>query len=318
MADCNDLFQEFLCNITYTDSNDKLKTGKDAIRSKIKDYFTNVLEEKQPKFFLQGSYSLKTMVMPLNPTDEYDLDDGIYLQHLGNDIDDWPTTKTVSNWIVDAVKGHTKKKPENKKNCVRVIYADGYHIDLPIYCASNGIIYLARLGDDQWISSDAKALNKWFYDRLEKTEQMRSCIKYLKAWKDFKGNDLKGIHITVLVGLNHITVKDRDDDSLTQTIQRIITYIRSKRAIYNPIDSTENLISHWSDKKINRTIEALEKFLANAVEALDEENKGIASKKWRIVFGNRFPKYEEDQKDKVLVVPLLRDNQPPAKVWSEN
>ena len=66
MADCNDLFQKFLKEITFTDSNGDLKKGKDAIRNKIKKHFSDELEVKQPEFFLQGSYSLKTIVMPLN------------------------------------------------------------------------------------------------------------------------------------------------------------------------------------------------------------------------------------------------------------
>jgi hypothetical protein len=254
----------------------------------------------------------------LNPTDEYDLDDGIYLQHLENDMSKWPTSQTVSDWVIEAVKGHTKKKPENKKNCVRVVYADGYHIDLPVYCENNRIIYLARLGDNQWVSSDAKAFNKWFYDKLEKTEQMRSCIKYLKAWKDYKGCDLEGIHITILVGLNHIAIKDRDDESLTQTIQNIITYMRSNRAIYNPIDGSENLISEWNSSKIDETIEALEKLKTKALESINEKDKAAASKKWITVFGTRFPEYEEETREsKISVVPLVRNNSPPSPPWSQ-
>ena len=114
MADCNDLFQEYLGKITFTDTDNGLKTGKDAIRNKIKKYFSDELEVKQPEFFLQGSYSLKTMVVPLKPTDEYDLDDGIYLQHLDNNRNDWPMAQEVSSWIVNAVKGHTKRKPERE------------------------------------------------------------------------------------------------------------------------------------------------------------------------------------------------------------
>jgi hypothetical protein len=294
-----------------------LKAGKDAIRSRIKKYFSHELDVRQPDFFLQGSYSLKTIVVPLNPTDQYDLDDGIYLQHLSNNISDWPTSQTVSNWIISAVKEHTKKDPENKKNCVRVVYADGYHIDLSVYCESKGTTYLARLGDNQWVSSDAKAFNTWFYDRLEKTEQMRSCIKYLKVWKDYNGCDLKGIHITALVGLNHVPVAERDDDSFTQTVLKITGYIQSNRAIHNPIDSTENLISGWNSSTIDNTIAVLEKLHAKALEAVNEEHKGAASRKWITVFGTRFPEHQEVKNhSQVAFVPLVRKPRSPAPPWS--
>ncbi len=315
MANCNDLFQKFLKKITFTDSNGDLKKGKDAIRNKIKKYFSDELEVKQPEFFLQGSYSLKTMVIPVNLIDEYDLDDGIYLQHLGNNRNDWPVSQTVSNWIVNALKEHTKKKPENKKNCVRVVYADSYHIDLPVYCESNGSIYLARLGDNQWVPSDAKAFNKWFYDRLEKTEQMRSCIKYLKAWKDFRGCDLKGIHITVLVGLNHAAVKNRDDKSLTETVGRIIEYLDDKKAIYNPIDGEEDLIEDWSVGKRAAAIDDLRKLHEKSLKAIEATDKQEASKVWRQVLGDRFPRNDGEKRDGVIVGLSHREFESRTKPW---
>jgi hypothetical protein len=323
MANCNDLFQEFCEEITITSSkNENLKKGKDAIEKEIKDYFSETLEVQQPDFFLQGSYALKTLINPINPQDEYDLDDGVHLNHLDDDKSEWPKPEEIGNYIVEAVKDHTEQKPQLKKNCVRVIYANDYHIDLPIYCENRSIIYLACLEKNEWVMSDPKKFKDWFYSRLEKTEQIRSCIKYLKAWKDFRGCDLKSIHITALVGLNHLEIKDRDDESLTQTLQKIVTYIKSFRAIYNPIDTTENFISDWDNNKINKIIEILEKLHIKALEAINEKDKSVASKKWITVFGTRFPEYDEEEKErkgiKFTAVPLVRETRPPAPPWSQS
>ena len=303
MADCNDLFLKFLSEITIKpDCSKNLQRGREAIKREIDNYFSNKLKVGKPDFYLQGSYSLKTMIEPLNPKDEYDLDDGIYLKHTDDDISK-PTTEKVSNWIFKAVEGHTKKNPVNKKNCVRVIYAEGYHIDLAIYRKINGKYYLARLGEDQWVPSDARAFNNWFYERLERNEQMRSCIKYLKAWKDFSGCDLKGIHLTVLVGLKHTPVKDRDDMSLAETLTQIITYLGEQRAIYNPaVDDSENLIQDWTDSKLNAAIRSLYVFHDKATQAIDTDDKQEASKAWPKAFGDRFPKCNGANKAKIAVV----------------
>jgi hypothetical protein len=312
MANCNDLFLKFLSEITMkTECSKNLQRGREAIKREIEDYFSNKLKVGVPDFYLQGSYSLKTMIEPLNPEDEYDLDDGIYLKHTDNDISN-PTTEEVSNWVFEAVKGHTKKKPENKKNCVRVIYAEGYHIDLAIYRKINGEYYLARLGQDQWVPSDARAFNDWFYTRLEKTEQMRSCIKYLKAWKDYEGCDLKGIHITVLVGLNHVAVEDRDDVGLEKTVAQIVEYLKDKKAIYNPVDTSENLIENWSSGKLDATTKMLEDFNKKAKQAIEEDDKREASKIWRDIFGKRFEIYEAKR---IEVKPNHREIQPVGP-WS--
>ena len=318
MADCNDLFIKFLSDITIkNDCSKNLKRGREAIKREIDNYFSNKLKVGKPDFYLQGSYSLKTMIEPLNPKDEYDLDDGIYLKHTDDDISE-PTAEKVSSWIFEAVEGHTKKNPENKKNCVRVIYTEGYHIDLAIYRKINGKYHLARLGEDQWVPSDARAFNNLFYERLERNEQMRSCIKYLKAWKDFNSCDLKGIHLTVLVELNHVSVTDRDDTSLAETVGKIIEYLKDNKAIYNPVDTKENLIEGWSVGKVSAAIDDLEKLYEKALEAIDEEDQGNASKKWIAVFGTRFPEHEEQANESIIAAaPLLRDQRTPVKSWGQ-
>jgi len=317
MANCNDLFLKFLSEINIkTECTKKLQHGREAIKREIENYFANKLKVGMPDFYLQGSYSLKTMIEPLNPEDEYDLDDGIYLKHTDDDISK-PTTEEVSNWVFNAVEGHTKKKPENKKNCVRVIYAEEYHIDLAIYRKINGEYYLARLGEDQWVPSDARAFNNWFYERLVRNEQMRSCIKYLKAWKDFSGCDLKGIHLTVLVGLNHQPVEGRDDDSLTETVKKVIDYLREEKGVWNPIDETENLVEDWSVGKIAAVIDDLEKLYEESSKAIETENKEEASKIWRKVFGDRFPKVNGTEKAKVAVAPSHREFESRTKPWGQ-
>ena len=315
MADCNDLFQKFLSEISLKpDQRKNLQTGRDAIKKRIENYFSEEKDFTKPEFCLQGSYALKTMVHPLGQED-YDLDDGVYLQHTDDDISK-PTPATVSSWIVEAVKNHTKKTPENKKNCVRVVYAENYHIDLPIYRTIKGKIHLGTLDGNQWVPSDAKAFNKWFYERLNKTEQMRSCIKYLKAWKDFNDSNLKGIHITVLVGRKHVAVEGKDDESLTKTLAQIIEYLENKRAIYNPVDEAENLIA---DTKLNKAIRDLKELYEKALKALGEDDKEKAAKLWQIAFGDRFKCDDsddaEDGRDTKRIAPVIveKDN---ARPWS--
>ncbi|MHC4122652.1 MAG: cyclic GMP-AMP synthase DncV-like nucleotidyltransferase [Planctomycetota bacterium] len=315
MADCNNLFQKFLSEISLKpDQRKNLQKGRDAIKERIENYFSDELKVKKPEFYLQGSYALKTMVSPLGKED-YDLDDGVYLQHTDDDIST-PTPETVSSWIVEAVKNHTKKTPENKKNCVRVVYAENYHIDLPVYRMIKGKIHLGTLEGNQWVPSDAKEFNKWFYDRLLKAEQMRSCIKYLKAWKDFSGCDLKGIHITVLVGLKHVPINDRDDKSLTETVGKIIEYLNDNKAIYNPIDEKEDLIEDWASTKLDATIKALGELQEKATKALSEDDKEQASKSWRMIFADRFPKANNDKGVKVVpTVKISSDDKPWSPEW---
>lgn len=75
---------------------------------------------------------MKTAIMPLDG-DEFDLDNGVYLRGYSTDQDDWPAAQTVHTWVKEAVEKHTSNSPIDKNTCIRVVYEDKYHIDLPIY-----------------------------------------------------------------------------------------------------------------------------------------------------------------------------------------
>src|SRR3546814_5698270 len=74
---------------------------------------------------------------------------------------------------VDA--GSLKKAPEVRKNCVRVYYDGGYHVDIPVYrrvvmkdfVGHESMNY--ELASVDWKRSDARDVTKWFED--ENTKQ---------------------------------------------------------------------------------------------------------------------------------------------------
>ena len=131
MADMQSEFKTFHDLIALTSGKKVLlRTARNALRDKIRKHFRDVLKLNVPKFHGQGSYAMGTMVNPLNG--EFDIDDGVYLQHLDpSDKSDWPTPETVHSWLVQATQGHTSQKPIDKSTCVRVRYAGQYHVDLP-------------------------------------------------------------------------------------------------------------------------------------------------------------------------------------------
>jgi hypothetical protein len=320
MANCNDLFQSFLGEIQIIKTvRDNLRRSRDGIRTTLENYFTKEVQLPKPQFYQQGSFALKTMVKVLNPMDEYDVDDGVYLQELSkDDIKNVDKASVFRTTVLNAVREQTKKPPQRLPSCIRMQYAETsyrYHIDLPVYTEVGGKVYLAR--DDGWLESDAKEFNQWFYDRLEKTEQMRNCIKYLKAWKDFNSGDIKGIHLTVLVGLKYVSVTDMDDKSLGETVKEIISYLEQKKAIWNPVDQNENMIAGWSGEKIGRIIAAFKDFQSEAGEALDEQDKNKASKIWRGLFGDRFPLEDRDNRGKVVNGPRHREIAGATEPWGE-
>lgn len=218
MLDLNKLFEDFHDEISLTKTyKDKITKGRDALRTRIGNKFEEK-GRKKPQHCTQGSYAMRTAIMPTGD-DEFDLDNGVYLKGYSIEQDDWPSTQTVHTWVKDAVNGHTSNPPIDKNTCVRVVYEDKYHIDLPIYIMGensdgDSIAYLAHKSKG-WIESDPKAFTNWFQGFVnDNGQQIRHMVKYLKAWKDYKNIDIKGMAITILVCNNFSVTANRDDISL--------------------------------------------------------------------------------------------------------
>lgn len=306
MSNCNDLFTTFHGKI-YLDSEKKksLRTSRDAIRTKIRKHFKDELGVSEPKFYGQGSYMMNTTVVPLDG--EYDVDDGVYLEHLKDtDEEDWVTPATVHSWIVKAVEGHTATNPVDKNTCVRVIYKAQYHVDLPVYVKKTDEHPKLAHKSKGWIDSDPKELTKWFKDEVkEKGDQLKRLVRYLKAWKDYKEGETKlpsGMFLTILVANHFVSDHPNDDDAaLAATAKAIHKELSETFSLQRPVFPNEELMADWSESRKNNFLNKLETLIKKGEDALEEQDKIKASKKWIEVFGDRFPEYEEPEETNSVV-----------------
>jgi hypothetical protein len=300
MSDCHSLFQTYLDRISPSSTKlDYLRTSRDAIREKVGKHFREKLELSPPDFWGQGSYASKTLIVPLDG--EYDIDDGVYLTCLDKNKDKWKTCDTVHKWVYDAVENHTDKKPIDKNTCVRVIYANQYHVDLPIYNEHEEKYYLAEKGERGWHPTSPRAVVEWFRNQVkDKGEQLRRAVKYFKGWADFKSSEAKmpsGFLLTVLVNDNFEPM-DRDDSCFSNIAKKIYDSISTKFEVKNPTDEEEMLSDRLSDTQKDIFKLLLAEVLKNASEALREESQKESSKLWQKVFGSRFPTGDDENSKK--------------------
>jgi hypothetical protein len=295
MSNCKKEFDKFISiiDLSKTQKNYLMK-ARDAIRTKIRNYFKNDLEFKIPKFYQQGSFAIKTVINPIEP-DEYDVDDGIYLQNLEDEINNWNSPEEVHDWIYKAVENHTSQKPENKKTCIRVFYKkddkNEYHVDLPIYGIYDEKMYLACIdgNSSEWKESDPKALTDWFRDKIKNnTEQLRTIVKLIKAWRDYQKIDFPSIAITVLVG-EYYAGDENIENSLKKTLENIITKLENNKKVERPIFPNDDLLSELSETEIDTVIEKIVEFKDLIENAINSTNKDTSIKKLKKCFGDRFP-----------------------------
>jgi hypothetical protein len=324
MADLQAEFKTFHDRIALTSGKKVLlRTARNALRDKVRKHFRDVLKLNVPKFHGQGSYAMGTIVTPLNG--EFDIDDGVYLQHLNtSDKSDWPTPETVHRWLVQATDGHTGQKPIDKNTCVRVRYAGQYHVDLPAYGEPSGTYLLAEKGEKGWHQSDPLALTDWFKGRVKiHGEHLRFIVRYLKAWADFqssrRGKMPNGLILTVLAS-DHFRSDTRDDICLANTLRAIADAVSIIFYVYNPVDAAEELTLRLTDQQKKRFQEAVADAADAAAEAIKIDDRHEASNLWRKQFGDRFPavdkKGDSDQKKAIATgLATVYAAKNPSKPW---
>jgi len=292
--------------VTLPDKEQRdMRTRRDAGRTRLKNGLETAGQPQPYEICSQGSYQMRTMVQ--DPDNDYDIDDGAYF--LGNDLQDHGIALTpleARQRVCDALKwdGRFKQEAEVKNNCVRQIYTEGYHIDVPVYRimktedeAGNATEYFELASGNDWILSDARAVTKWFNDLVgelnkgqEDGSQMRRVTKLTKKFarrKDWKDKAISGITITKLVVDHFVESKDRDDKALRKTWQAIHDALLISTEVKHPV--VDQNLSEESDNKVVFFRDCL----GGALEDLSVLNKANctqaqACKAWDQVFDTDF------------------------------
>ena len=332
MANCSNLFKVYGSTITLADAKVKgLKKSRKSIRTRIRRYFTdNKPNEIQPKFSSQGSIVHGTTTEPLPKKvekdgkeytfTEYDVDDGIYFR---GDIADRKSVQTYHNWILEAVKGQTQTfDPEDKTTCVRVLYSDGHHIDLPIYFKEEDEVPTLAHKTKGYIDSDPLAFTEWLRAKTDANPQILRLIKYMKGWKVYR-EDCRadkvfpsGFVLSILV-CNHFVSNDRDDISFKETLSNMHTSLSSYDGFkcYRPTTpSDEDLLSSYSHK--DYFLSHLKAIVAGGTEALKAKNQKVACQIWQSFFGSRFSCATAKDEDEVSSVsPAFGSTAAKSRPW---
>lgn len=195
MALCQKQFTDFHETIKLKLENEVLSEKRDIITKRIKE---NLPEDEHKPFtiFNQGSYAMKTGIVPLDGN--YDIDVGLYFDMSQNDA----SPVEAKKWVYNAVEDHTDDV-RYKNPCVTVTYKAGYHVDVTVYAATNtdGKVYLAKgkptssAESKFWDESNPKDLIEVIRDHLSDKDdrrQFRRVVRYLKRWKDVNFSEGNG------------------------------------------------------------------------------------------------------------------------------
>lgn len=262
----------------------KLIASRRALEKRIQDYFRMNTNLPVPKFYIQGSYKMGTIVVDKKGT--YDVDLGVYFLVKPN-IEPFSLQKNVFR----AAYGHTVSGTQHRDKCIRVVYKGDFDIDLPVYYKSSNDKHPYLATKNGWVESDPKELCDWFESKKDKNGQLLRLVKYFKYWAGRKVKKMpSGIAFSVWVA-KHYRPNERDEVSFYETVRAINSHLwwSWKTKCLNPATPHDNFLAKLGNDQIVNFTKELEVLVNSSKDALKEVDTQKAIKGWKKIFGPKFP-----------------------------
>lgn len=214
-------------------------------------------------FIPQGSYAVNTINQ--SPDNDYDIDDGVVFEAKSLYHDDGTefTCRDAKEMVVEAMEdARYRGEISILKNCVRVEYEEGHHVDIPVYrkvrSILNGNSY--ELASSEWRESTPTEIANWFKNAVinkspdtENGRQVRRMVRLLKEWTksrpSWKTKMPSGFILTLLTVELYEPYEGRDDAALYCLIRNLVKRLNEDLHVKHPI--TGRIVTE--DKKTRMT-----------------------------------------------------------------
>ncbi len=304
--------------------HEKIKAEKNTLREK-RDILASKIQESlksmnhpTPDILNQGSFIYGVGVKPIND-EEYDIDVGLIFPILLTDYE----PAIVRGWVYDAVKNHTDDV-EDRGSCIRVRYAEGFHVDLVCYAQhhNNETIddYHFAHKSGKWIQADPKKLKEYIKSAREKfantkdnctSDQLQRITRYLKRWNDlcFK-NDISnkpfGLAILLLT-IKNLPFPQLDNDNKSHDLKALLLVLNSIQSIQGrislnkPTPEYEDVFAKLDDLAMEKFKGHITELNNDLIEIFQEDNIDEINKLTKKNFGKDFPNIEEPSKQSHII-----------------
>jgi hypothetical protein len=236
---------------------DELHNKKNINVQRLKDGLKEYNEEHNTSYSVvdtcvQGSVAMSTVVQ--NEENDYDIDVAVVFNKsaLGD-----KGAQATRYMVANALKRKTKQfnaEPEVKTSCVRVKYADGYHIDFAVYRRSwdtNNERWKYEHAGSDWTERELKGLTEWFKTQNDASSgKLRRVVRLSKMFcksRDSWKNMPSGLLQTVLCDEKLQSSHSRIDELFYYTMKEIVERIEDDNTVSAPVDNGRDLTPRKSD-----------------------------------------------------------------------
>lgn len=276
-----DLFKKKRLNIS------RLKEGLEIYN------LENGRDYKVLSVITQGSIAMHTAIQ--NDKKDYDIDVAVIFDK-DNIKDIGPQAiKNVVEFALKKTCSNFSTAPEAKTNCVRIEYAEGYHIDFAIYrrIKQQDGTYTYEHAGSRWRPRDPNAINNWFRNEVsEKGTELRQVVRLLKTFSKSR-DDWKmpgGLIQSVLcdeVDFAHI---EKLDEIFLYCLEKIKGRLNKSTDVMNPVDESISLLMKKADTtKMENLSSRLTQHLKKMDALYDKDcDEATAYAVWREFFQHDF------------------------------
>lgn len=272
-----------------------LKSGDDAFA----ENFIAVLP--------QGSYAHRTIINPVRANDEYDAD--LLLEI--DEIDGWEAKDYVQE-LYTVFRGSStyREMVSRQSRCVRIDYANEFHIDVVPYMERHGEHYITNRNEDVFELTNPEGYNEWLDERNKlaggKLVKVIRLVKYLRDFKDTF--DCKSVILSILLGnaVDDAAAWSEDDrypdvpTALRKIIGDLDDYLQANESmpsIDDPSEPSENFNHRWDQDRYANFRVKIHQYRGWIDEAYLDEDPEESKVKWRRLFGDKFGTYDTSSKN---------------------
>lgn len=253
MYDLSSKFNTFYTShvVLPQSEQDNLHTKKNLNVQRLKDGLKEYNAENNTSYSIvetcvQGSVAMSTVVQ--NEDEDYDIDVAVVFDKsvLGD-----KGAQATRNLVANALKRKTKQfnaEPEVKTSCVRIKYADGYHIDFAVYRRHYDVTnecWIYEHAGSEWSERELRGLTDWFKLQNDDSDgDLRKIIRLSKmfcksrtTWKNMPS----GLLQTVLCNEKLQSTYERTDEQFYYTMQEIVNRLETSTSVAAPVDDGRDL-----------------------------------------------------------------------------
>ncbi|HAR76979.1 MAG TPA: hypothetical protein DCR88_00200 [Anaerostipes hadrus] len=325
-------FKDFYNEICIHEESEDLKEKRDTLQKDIEDKFPNEmkdhgieLKKSDIEIFDQGSYKYSTTIK----SSVVDRDVAVMILL---DIEEYSDPRKIKGYLRDAMNYVVARTVKIKEPCVNVSYYENgvewMHIDLPLYAKCDDKVYLARGREFaekySWEIADPKGLNDDLCGKINKNEQLRRVIRYIKKWRNDKyENSTLDHEVPPSIGLTYLAcdcfissvTSEGEDDlrALQQTMLNMknrftLTYedgklMKADISRYLPVEPYTDIFQKMKDSSDSYGVtfyNHLSTAVQNLTDAINVESEHDAGNCVKKVLGEEF-KVPERQTSSTII-----------------